>query len=214
MGNRDPRVDAYIAKSADYARPILKEMRALVHATCPEVTETLKWRNPSFEYQGLLCGMAAFKKHCAFGFWKHELVLGAEAISADAKSAEAKSADPKSKAAAGSFGTLKTVADLPSKAQFAAWMKTAMRLNEEGVSAPRKKSRPKTPVKTHPELKAALATNKKAAAVFEAFSPSARREYVEWIADAKTDATRERRIAQAVEWIAAGKRRNWKYERC
>jgi len=198
MGKKDPRIDAYIAEAADWSRPILRRLRALVHDTCPEVVETVKWRNPSFEYRGLLCGMGAFKKHCIFGFWKHELVIGDE---------------PKSKEAAGSFGRLKTVADVPSKARFAAWMKTARRLNEEGVSAPRTKMRPKTPARLHPELAAALAANKKAQAAFDAFAPGARRDYVEWIADAKADATRARRITQAVEWIAQGKRRNWKYER-
>ena len=198
MGKKDPRIDAYIAEAAEYARPILTRLRALVHATCPEALETLKWSAPAFDYHGFLCGMAAFKKHCAFGFWKHELVIGD---------------DPRSKQAAGSFGALKTVADVPPKAKFAAWMKTAMRLNEQGVSTPRKKSRPQTPAKLHPELKAALAANKKAAAAFATFAPSAQREYVEWIAEAKTDATRARRSAQAVEWIAQGRRRNWKYER-
>ncbi|MCE9593987.1 MAG: YdeI/OmpD-associated family protein [Planctomycetes bacterium] len=199
MTKKDPRIDAYIAKSAEFARPILAHLRALVHSTCPDAVETLKWSHPSFEYKGMLCGMASFKAHCAFGFWKHELVVGD---------------DPKAKEAMGSFGCITQLSDLPSKAKFAGYMKKAMALNDAGVKVVRKKTRPKAPVKMHPELKGALAKNKKALATFEGFPPGQQREYLEWVADAKGDDTRARRIAQAVAWLAEGKRRNWKYEKC
>lgn len=199
MGKRDPRFDAYIAKAAPFARPILTELRERVHAACPDVVETLKWSHPSFEYKGILCGMAAFKAHAVFGFWKHKLVVGD---------------DPKANEAMGSFGCLTKVSELPAKAQFARLVKQAMQLNDQGVKVVRDKTRTKKPIKMHPAFKAALAKNKKALATFEAFSPSHRREYMEWISDAKQDATRERRLATAIEWLAQGKSRNWKYEKC
>jgi uncharacterized protein YdeI (YjbR/CyaY-like superfamily) len=200
MATHDPRIDAYIKKSAEFARPILTHLRAVVHEACPEVVETVKWKSPSFEYKGILCGMAAFKEHCAFGFWKHELVV--------------EGSNGKEREAMGSFGRLTSVSDLPSKAVLKRYIKAAMKLNEDGVKVVRAKTRPKKPVALHPDFKSALAGNAKARAVFEAFSPSAKREYVEWIADAKADATRERRLAQAMEWIAQGKQRNWKYMNC
>jgi uncharacterized protein YdeI (YjbR/CyaY-like superfamily) len=199
MGTRDPRIDAYIAKAAEFARPILAHLREVVHEACPDVVETMKWSSPSFEYRGLLCGFAAFKAHCAFGFWKHALVVGD-----DAKAGEAM----------GSFGRITSLADLPGKAALRRYIRKAMRLNEEGVKAPREKTRPRKPVRMHADLKRALARNRKAAATFEGMSPSHRREYLEWIAEAKRDETRARRVAQAVEWLAQGKPRNWKYMKC
>jgi uncharacterized protein YdeI (YjbR/CyaY-like superfamily) len=196
MGNRDPRVDAYIRNAAPFARPVLAHLREVVHECCPDVVETLKWRSPSFEHEGILCGFAAFKAHCAFGFWKHELVVGDDA---------------KAREAMGSFGRITSLADLPPKAVLRRYIRKAMRLNEEGVTAPRRKTRPRKPVAMHPDLKRALARSRKAAATFEAFSPSHKREYVEWVAEAKRDETRARRIAQAVAWMAEGKPQNWKY---
>ena len=192
MGIRDPRVDAYIASRNEFAHPILRRLREWVHATCPDVVETIKWGAPAFEYKGPLCGLAAFKRHAVFGFWKHGLVVGDDA---------------RSKQAMGSFGRLETIRDLPPKAAFVRWMKLAMRLNDEGVKVPRRKTRPKRPVALHPEFRAALARNAQARATLEALAPSHRREYVEWIAEAKRDETRARRIAQAVGWLAAGKSR-------
>jgi len=200
MVTRDPRIDAYIKKSAEFSRPILTHLRAIVHETCPDVVETMKWSSPSFEYKGILCGMASFKEHCAFGFWKHELVV--------------EGASGKEREAMGSFGRLTQLSDLPPKAVLKRYVKKAVKLNDEGVKVVRSKTVPKKAVALHPDFKAALAGNAKARAVFEAFSPSAKREYVEWIADAKADATRERRLAQAMEWIAQGKHRNWKYMNC
>ncbi len=200
MGKRDPRVDAYIAKSADFARPILERIREIVHEACPEVEEEMKWSRPHFGYKGMLCGMSGFKEHCSFGFWKGQLIEGLDA--------------PEDKAM-GHFGKLTKPSDLPSKKVLIGFIKQAMKLNEEGVKAPHmvnRKKRPPLPVP--PELEKALTKNPKAKAAFEAFSQSHRNEYAEWIADAKTDATREKRIATAIEWISEGKGRNWKYAKC
>lgn len=199
MVSIDKRIDTYIANAADFARPILTELRAAVHAACPDVVETLKWGKPSFDYKGLLCGMAAFKQHCTFGFWKHELVVGKTATSAEAW---------------GSFGRLQTRAQLPSRAAMTRLIEKAMRLNDAGIKAPRQKTTPKAPVPMHPMLKKALAANAAARAQFARFSPSCQREYLTWIAEAKKDDTRARRVADAVAWIAAGKQRNWKYQDC
>jgi len=199
MVTRDKRVDAYIENAAEFARPILTELRARVHAACPDVVETLKWRMPSFEYKGILCGMAAFKKHAVFGFWKHNLVV------AD---------DSKANMAMGSFGKLVEVGQLPKKTEFARLMKKAMKLNDEGVKAVRNKTARKKPITMHPALKKALAGNAKARAHFEEFAPSKQREYMEWISDAKADDTRERRLKDAIQWISEGKSRNWKYMNC
>lgn len=199
MGQRSPRIDAYIARQADFARPILTRLRDLVHETCPEVEEKIKWGMPSFEYHGILCSMAAFKAHATFGFWKHDLVIGA---------------DEKSRQAMGSFGRLTSVEQLPAKRRFVAWMRRAMKLNEDGVKTPREKSTARKPIPAPAAFKAALAASPKARATFDAFPPSCKREYLEWITGAKRDETRDRRIKTAIEWLAQGKRRNWKYERC
>jgi uncharacterized protein YdeI (YjbR/CyaY-like superfamily) len=194
MGKRDPRIDVYIAKAGDFAKPILCYIRDVVHEACPDVQEALKWSSPSFEYKGLLCGMAAFKQHATFGFWKHPLVTGS----------------PREKGSMG-FARLTKVSDLPSKKVLAGYVKKAMALNEQGVRMPRTKKAPKPPAKAPADLLAALKTNAKAKAAYDAFSPSAKREYVEWIVDAKGEDTRARRVATAVEWMAEGKQRNWKY---
>ena len=199
MDSHDKRVDAYIEKAGSFAKPILTRLRELVHKTCPAAQETIKWGHPSFEYKGMLCGMAAFKQHCAFGFWKHELVMGKDA---------------KAREAMGSFGCLTKLSDLPTTAKFTGLMKKAIALNDAGVKAPRAKTVPKQKVAMHPQLKAALAKNKRALATFEGFPLGQQREYLEWVGEAKQEATRTRRIVQAVQWLAEGKRRNWKYEAC
>lgn len=196
MGTRDNRVDAYIAKSADFARPILEHLREVVHEGCPEVEETIKWGFPNFQYKGMLCNMAAFKEHCTFGFWKGSLVLDA--------------ADRQSDQAMGQLGRITGLADLPPRKKLVAYVNKAKGLNDAGVKVV-KKPKPKPALETPTDLLAALKKNKKAHATFEKFPPSHRREYVEWIVDAKTDETRQRRLAQAVEWMAEGKPRNWKY---
>lgn len=198
MPSHDPRVDAYIAKSADFARPILEEIRARVHAACPQVEETIKWGMPSFVHAGaILCGMAAFKQHTSFGYWKHALVMG-----------EAE------RDGMGSYGRLACVRDLPPKARMQADLRKAMKLNEDGVKPERRKSAPRPAPEVPDELASALEKNKAAKATFDAFAPGCRREYIEWIVEAKREETRAKRLAQALEWMAQGKRRNWKYERC
>jgi uncharacterized protein YdeI (YjbR/CyaY-like superfamily) len=197
MGTRDPRVDAYIAKQAEFAPPILTYLREIVHSACPKVEEDIKWGAPFFMYHGTMCQMAAFKQHVAFGFWKGALVVGRSSGEDDR--------------AAGQFGRITSVKDLPSKAELTRYIKKAMQINEEGVSVPKtKKARPELPVP--PELSAALAKNKKARAAFEAFPPSHKRDYSEWIGEAKREETKAARVAQAIEWIAEGKPRHWKYQ--
>jgi len=196
MSTKDPKVDAYIAKAKPFAQPILKHLRKVILETSPEITETTKWSSPSYEYKGLLCGFAGFKEHAIFGFWKHELVVG-------------KGRD----GSGGSFGHLKTLADLPSDAKLKSMIRKAMKLNDDGVAAPHMVNRKKhKPLPTPPDLKRALAADAKARAQFEEFSPSAQREYIAWITEAKAVETREKRLLTAIQWIAEGKRRNWKYE--
>ena len=201
MGTRDPRIDAYIAASADFAKPILSHLREVVHAACPACEETMKWSFPHFMYEGMLCSMASFKAHCAFGFWKGALVLGEASKDADGM---------------GNLGRITSIKDLPPKKQLTAWIKQAMALNEQGVAVP-KKRKPglkRTAPSTIPkELAAALERHPRARAAFEAFSPSHRREYIEWVAEAKTDATREKRLQTTIEWLTEGKSRHWKYQR-
>ena len=197
MGKKDPRVDAYIRKAAPFAQPILITIRETVHASCPEVEEAMKWSFPHFLHKGMLCSMASFKAHAAFGFWKGSLVTGGQG-SADAM---------------GHFGRLTKVSDLPSKTVLAAYVRKAAALNEQGVKEPRAPRKPAPALKMPAEMSAALKTNTKARAGFDAMSPSHQREYLQWIIEAKGADTRARRIAQTIEWITEGKSRNWKYER-
>ena len=195
MPNRDPRVDAYIARSADFARPVLAELRARVHAACPGVEETMRWSMPSFDFAGgILCQMAAFKQHVSFGYWKHALVMGDAA-----------------RDGMGSYGRMATLQDLPPKATMRADLGKAMRLNRDGVKPERRRSAPKAAADVPADLAAALQRNPAAKAAFDGFPPGARRDYIEWIVEARRDDTRAKRLAQAVEWMAEGKRRNWKY---
>lgn len=197
MAKQDPRVDAYIEKSRPFARPILRHIRKTVHAGCPGVEETMKWRAPHFDYKGVMCGMSAFKEHCAFGFWKASL-LGV--------------AGSKSREAMGQYGCIKSIKDLPPTKELVALVKAAAKLNEEGVKAPPVKKAPKAPLSVPSAFASALKKNTKAEAAFEALSPSHRREYLEWIGDAKQQATRERRIAKTLVWLSEGKSLNWKYQ--
>ncbi len=201
MGTRDPRVDAYIGRSAAFARPILEHLRALVHRACPDVVETLKWGFPHFEHHGLLCSMASFKQHASFGFWRGSVLL----------EAKHRSDQP----GMGQFGRLTSVRDLPPATVLTRYVKAAMKLNESGVkSAARPKTAAPKPAPRPPaDLLAALRRNARARATFDAFSPGHRREYVEWITGAKRDETRRRRVEQAVQWMAEGKSHNWRYER-
>ena len=204
MAKKDPRIDAYIGKSAEFARPILKHLRKVVHIGCPEVEETVKWGMPSFMHKGILCGIAAFKEHCVFGFWKHKLLFG-----------DNPAAQQRAEEAMGSFGRLTTLTDLPSEAELLRLVKEAVRLNEQGVKSPPKHKPKRKQELVVPEyLTAALKKNKKAQATFDAFSYSHKKEYVEWLTEAKRDETREKRLAATVAWLTEGKARNWKYTNC
>lgn len=201
MGSRDPRIDAYIEKSAPFAHPILRHLREVVHEACPQVEEAMKWSFPHFMHHGMLASMASFKQHCAFGFWKAELVM--------------RNAGEHATEAMGHFGRITSVDDLPPRDVLIGYIHQAMTLNETGVKAPsRTKSGEKKPALEVPgDLAEALGRNDAARATFDGFSPSHRREYVEWITEARSDATRQKRLAQAVEWMAEGKSRHWKYAR-
>lgn len=201
MPSHDPRIDAYIERAAPFAQDILRHWRATVHAHCPEVVETIKWGFPNFVYRDkILTGMAAFKAHCSIGFWHGEAALG-----------EGKGKD----GAMGDYGRLTSLKDLPPRSEQKAAILRAMKLIEDGVKArPAKKSAPKPPPEAPDDLIGALDRNAAARRTFDGFPPGQRRDYIDWIVEAKKPETRERRIAQAVEWLAEGKRRNWKYENC
>lgn len=196
MAKRDPRVDAYIAKAPPFARPILTRFRKAVHAGCPDVTETLKWSVPHFDYKGVLGGMAAFKEHCRVGFWKESLLTSAP---------RGQSSSPMVRVA--------SLGDMPGERTLVKMAKEAAALNAAGVKVQRASKAPKKPLDAPAYMLAAIRKNTKALATFEGFSPSARREYIEWVTDAKSDETRNRRLETAVEWMAEGKSRNWKYQR-
>jgi uncharacterized protein YdeI (YjbR/CyaY-like superfamily) len=195
------KVDAYIAKSAPFAQPILSELRARVHKACPQVEEGIKWGMPSFQYKGkILCGMAAFKQHASFGFWRREVAAGTTDKEHDAM---------------GQFGKLTDVKQLPTKTEFTRMVKAAMALIDSNApTTVATKKHPRAALAMPDDFQAALRKHTAAQKTFDAFSPSHRREYIEWIVEAKRDETRARRIAQAVEWLAEGKSRNWKYQNC
>jgi uncharacterized protein YdeI (YjbR/CyaY-like superfamily) len=198
MAGKDPRIDAYIAKSAAFAKPILKHLRKIVHAGCPNVQETMKWSMPHFDYKGVMCGMAAFKQHCVFGFWKEALIFD------PAKIAE--------KTAMGSFGCIKSLADLPNDKTLVGYVKKAAALNEAGIKAPgRTQPKKKEPLSVPNDFSAALKKNAKARKTFEDFAPSKQREYVEWVSEAKRRETRQERLATSIQWLSEGKARHWKY---
>jgi uncharacterized protein YdeI (YjbR/CyaY-like superfamily) len=201
MTTKDPRIDAYIAKSAAFAQPILLHLRALIHAQCPDAVETIKWSMPHFEYKGsIFCNCAAFKQHCSFRFWLGELLQ----------------IDAKLDAAMGQFGRITSLEDLPSDKDFTKLIKQAMKLHDAGAKAPSraKPATEKKALEVPPAFLAAVKKNKTALATFETFTPSKKKDYVEWYTEAKTDATRDKRLAQAIEWMAEGKSRNWKYQNC
>jgi len=201
MGKKDPRIDAYIAKSADFAKPILHHIRKRVHAACPEVEETMKWSFPHFDYKGMLCSMAAFKQHCSFGFWKGALIFGNNRGKADE--------------AMGHFGRITSVSDLPKDSVLTGYIKEAVRLNDAGTKLPpRPRAKGKKELVIPDSFITALKENKKARTTFDNFSYSHQKEYVEWITEAKTEDTRERRMETAIEWLAEGKPRHWKYLKC
>jgi uncharacterized protein YdeI (YjbR/CyaY-like superfamily) len=197
--SRDPRVDAYIARAAPFARPIFERVRGQVHSAVPEVVETLKWNAPAFTLDGkILLIMAAFKQHAALNFWRGQ---------------EIGDGSPKA-GAMGQFGRLTSVDELPSDEDLAALIREAAQLSKSAPAPRKAKHAPKTAPAMHPEFASALATAPVAKAALDGFPPSARRDYLEWVADAKQDATRQKRIATAIEWLSEGKRRHWKYQDC
>lgn len=200
MGIKDPRVDAYITKSASFAQPILEHLRELVHRGCPDVDETIKWNMPAFLYRGILCMMAAFKQHATFGFWNGKLVVG--------KNAE--------EAGMGQFGRFTSLKDLPSDKALLGYIKKAVELKEAGVKVPRERAKPgeNRQVVVPGFLAAALKQNKQAERNFENFSYSHKKEYVEWLTGAKREETRQKRLKTALAWITDGKPQNWKYMSC
>ena len=205
----NPKVDAYVCNAQPFAQPILEHLRELVHKGCPGVEETIKWSRPFFEYRGSILGnMSAFKEHCSFGFWGEEiggLLREAGVLERDAM---------------GSLGRITSVADLPPDKQMLSWIRQAAAFVDSGqytspIAARRRVVKAPRPAAEVPaELASALKRSKKAGAQFAAFSPSCQREYVEWIAGAKRPETRAKRIETALQWIAEGKQRNWKYQNC
>lgn len=200
MFPKDPRIDLYISKSAEFAKPILVHIRELIHKVCPEVEETIKWGSPHFEYKGPLCDMAAFKKHCSFGFWKAALMKDKTLI-----------ANAKSESAMGHYGKITSIKDLPSDKKIIAHITDAMILSEKGIKLPSRKVTTDKEIIIPEYFLTRLKKNKIAFRTFENFSPSHKREYVEWITEAKTEETRNRRMESAIEWMTEGKSRNWKY---
>ena len=195
----DPRIDAYIDRQADFARPILRHLREVVHAACPDCEEAVKWSSPHFLYKSeMFAGMAAFKQHATFGFWRGSLVVG-------------EGNDQMS--GMGQFGRLTSIDDLPPREELEALIHKAMQLTDAGVKV-RPNKHKKEPFTVPQDMRAALDANQAAAATFEGFPPSAQRDYVEWVTESKRDETRTKRLAQSIEWLAEGKRRNWKYENC
>jgi len=207
--NASPKVDAYLGKVQPFALPIMEHLRDLVHKGCPDVEETIKWSRPLFEHRGvILCNMSAFKEHCSFGFWGEE-------IGAVLREAKVLQED-----GMGSLGRITDLKDLPSDKRMLGWIRQAAGFIDRGeytspIAARNKVVKaPKTPLAIAPEFASALQKNKRATAAFAEFSPSCKREYAEWIADAKRPETRNKRIATAIDWIAEGKQRNWKYQNC
>jgi uncharacterized protein YdeI (YjbR/CyaY-like superfamily) len=206
--HHNPKIDAYIQKSRPFAQPILAHLRKAIHAGCPQVEETMKWSRPFFEYRGvILCNMSAFKEHCSLGFWGLEIgaILRQAGVVRDG--------------AMGSLGRITGIASLPPEKKIIDWVAQAAAIIESGqerspiAARPRVVKPARAALKTPPDFNRALGKNKKAAAAFAGFSPSCRREYIEWIVSAKRPETREQRIATAVAWIAEGKQRNWKYQK-
>lgn len=197
MAKKDPRVDAYIGKAEPFAKPILKHLRKIVHAGCPDVEETIKWGFPFFEYKGVMCFMSGFKNHCTFGFWKGSLVFGSSKAKEEAME---------------QFGRITSLKDLSSEKILIDYVRRAAALNEKGVKVPRPaRSTRKKALVIPDDLKAALRGNKKAQKTFENFSYTNKKEYVEWITGAKRGETRRKRLKTAIDWMAQGKVHNWKY---
>ena len=201
MGKKDKRIDAYIDKASAFAKPVLNHLRQLIHKACPETEETMKWSFPHFDYkEEIMCSMAAFKQHCAFGFWKASLMKDPKLM-----------LNAKSEVAMGHMGRITSLKDLPSDKTIIGYIKEAMKLNDEGIKNQKPKSKIQKTIEAPDYFLKAIKKNKKAWATFEKFSPSNKKDYVEWIVEAKTDETLNKRMKQAIDWMAEGKPRNWKY---
>ncbi|MBK8490084.1 MAG: YdeI/OmpD-associated family protein [Saprospirales bacterium] len=199
----NPAVDAYISGSADFAQPILKHLRGLIHQACPDVEETIKWSFPNFVYEGsILCHMAAFKQHCTFGFWKAVLLNDPHSILTST-----------GETAMGHLGKITCMEDLPPDEVLLDLLKQAAQLNRDKVPLPPKPKSEQKELEVPEYFLLALADNPKAKAVFSTMSYSHKKEYLEWIMEAKTEATRQKRIQTALEWMVEGKGRNWKYDK-
>jgi len=200
MGKRDKRVETYIANSAPFARPVLNHLREIVHQGCPDAEETIKWGMPFFEYKDeILCNMASFKKHCSFGFWKASILSDPDHI-----------LELVGKTSMGSLGQLTDLSDLPPNRILIKYIKAAAKLNKEGVKVAQK-STAKKELEVPEYFAKVIARNKSALKTFNSFSNTNRKEYVEWVTGAKTEETRSKRLDTAIEWLAEGKIRNWKY---
>jgi len=197
--NRDRRVDAYIEKSAEFAKPVLRHLRELVHEGCPDIREDIKWNMPFFLHHGILCTMAAFKAHCVFGFWHHGMdkPMRDDGVPVDMSM--------------GSLGRITSIKQLPTRRAMLRYLREAAKLNESGLPPrpPRAKSQPAP--KAPADLAAALGKDKAAAATYAKFTPGKQRDYVDWLKEAKRPETRAKRLATAIEWMSEGKPLNWKY---
>lgn len=203
MAVPDSRIDAYIEKSADFAKPILNHLREVIHATSADIEEGWKWSFPNFMYKGkILCSLAAFKNHCSFGFWNASLMPDPDNLFTEQE-----------RDGMGHFGKITTLKDLPKDSVLKKYIKAAMQLTDEGAKMPKKPKAEKAELEVPDYLLKALKQNKEAKAVFDAFSYSNKKDYVEWITEAKTKATRDKRMSQAIEWMAEGKTRHWKYQK-
>jgi uncharacterized protein YdeI (YjbR/CyaY-like superfamily) len=201
MTQNDKRIDAYIEKSADFARPILNHLRSLVHKACPQVEETVKWSFPHFDYKGeMMCSMASFKQHCAFGFWKASLMKDKSLVG-----------NARGETSMGHLGRITSLKDLPSETAMIRYIREAMKLNDDGIKVEKKKPVAAKELEVPGYFLKELKKSKAALRTFEAFSPSNKKEYLMWITEAKTEETRQSRMATAIEWMAEGKSRNWKY---
>ncbi|MGZ5245205.1 MAG: YdeI/OmpD-associated family protein [Bacteroidia bacterium] len=203
MASTEPKIDAYIEKSAPFAQPILKHLRQLIHTACPKVEEKIKWGMPHFDYKGeMMCHFAAFKQHAVFGFWKTSIMNDPHKIFGDHVNAM------------GSFGKIKSIEDLPADEVIIEYIQEAMRLNDEGIKVPAGPRKHEKPEIAEPDyFFEALSKNASAKATYEKFAPSHKREYLSWITEAKTEPTRIKRLEKAIEQMAEGKSQNWKYEK-
>ncbi|MGC4072548.1 MAG: YdeI/OmpD-associated family protein [Nibricoccus sp.] len=199
MATKDSRVDSYIDEAEEFARPILKHLRKVIHQGCPKAVETIKWGCPFFNYKGLLCGFAAFKAHCSLFFWR------------DIDVSKWLEKTNTAGAGMGQFGKITSRADLPKDSVLLACVRAAVEQRNAPASKTKRARKPGKELPVPADLKKALAANTKASTTFKNFAPSHRRAYIDWITDARQPATREKRLSTTIEWLTEGKPQNWKY---